>query len=144
MANNQYVNKVIFGDETLIDLSSDTVATNKMLSGTTAHDKSGANITGNIPQRSYEDVDISYISTEGYQLVGIEGPAGYYPIQFGTFISDVYMRLPESGSHKFTVHVPNEITNGAITDYLPIDIEVDSEGNSNITDDTIPATGVSF
>jgi hypothetical protein len=49
MANNQYVNKVVFGDETLIDLSSDTIAANKMLNGTTAHDKSGALISGNIP-----------------------------------------------------------------------------------------------
>ena len=144
MANNQYVNKVIFGNDTLIDLSSDTVAANKMLSETTAHDKSGATITGTIPQRSSSDINISYESTQGYQLVGIEGPAGYYPNQVGVWISNVVMRLPESGSHKFTVYIPNGVTNGIIDDYIPLDIEVDSEGNSNITDDTIPATGVSF
>lgn len=46
MASNQYVNKVIFGGDVIIDISSDTVAANKLLSGITAHDKSGAPITG--------------------------------------------------------------------------------------------------
>lgn len=46
MANNQYVNKVIFGGDTLIDISTDTVTAAKVLSGYTAHDKSGAPITG--------------------------------------------------------------------------------------------------
>lgn len=40
------VNKIIYGGQTLIDLTSDTVTTDKMLSGTTAHDKTGAIITG--------------------------------------------------------------------------------------------------
>lgn len=39
-------NKVIFGDTTLIDLTSDTVTPSKLASGTTAHDKSGEPITG--------------------------------------------------------------------------------------------------
>ena len=46
MANNQYVNKVIFGGDVIMDISSDTVAANKLLSGITAHDKTGAPITG--------------------------------------------------------------------------------------------------
>ena len=40
------INKIIYGGQTLIDLTSDTVTTDKMLSGTTAHDKTGAIITG--------------------------------------------------------------------------------------------------
>ena len=40
------INKVIYGGETLIDLTSDTVIAEKMLSGYTAHDKSGALVTG--------------------------------------------------------------------------------------------------
>ena len=46
MANNQYVNKVIYGGSTLIDLTADTVTAALMLYGTKAHDKSGAPITG--------------------------------------------------------------------------------------------------
>lgn len=40
------INKVIYGGQTLIDLTSDTVTEDKMLSGYTAHDKSGAQIAG--------------------------------------------------------------------------------------------------
>lgn len=43
---NQYVNKVVFGTETLIDLTGDTVTAADILSGKKAHDKSGAQITG--------------------------------------------------------------------------------------------------
>ena len=43
---NQYINKVIYGNRTLIDLTGDTVEESKVLSGYTAHDKSGAPITG--------------------------------------------------------------------------------------------------
>lgn len=39
-------NKIIYCGETLIDLTSDTVDTSTLLSGATAHDKSGARITG--------------------------------------------------------------------------------------------------
>ena len=43
---NQYRNKVIFGGDVLIDLTADTVDAAHLLSGKTAHDKSGAPITG--------------------------------------------------------------------------------------------------
>lgn len=40
------INKVIYGGNTLIDLTGDTVEDSKLLYGYTAHDKSGATITG--------------------------------------------------------------------------------------------------
>lgn len=40
------INKVIYGGNTLIDLTGDTVTEDKILSGYTAHDKSGESITG--------------------------------------------------------------------------------------------------
>ena len=43
---NQYVNKVIYGGQTLIDLTGDTVTASDILTGKKAHDKSGAQITG--------------------------------------------------------------------------------------------------
>lgn len=43
---NEYVNKVIYGGNTLIDLTSDTVTADKILSGYKAHAASGAPITG--------------------------------------------------------------------------------------------------
>ena len=44
MAN--YVNKLVVGNEVKFDLTGDTVAPNTLLTGTTAHDKTGAQITG--------------------------------------------------------------------------------------------------
>lgn len=46
MASNPYVNKVVYNGDTLIDLTGDTVAADKMLEGYTAHDASGKIITG--------------------------------------------------------------------------------------------------
>lgn len=43
---NQYVNKVIFGDETLIDLTGDTATAADVLSGKKFHLKSGQQATG--------------------------------------------------------------------------------------------------
>lgn len=46
MATNQYVNKVVYDGNTLIDLTSDTVDASHLLKNYTAHDRSGATITG--------------------------------------------------------------------------------------------------
>jgi len=43
---NQYKNKIIYGGTVLMDISADTVTPDKLASGITAHDKSGAPITG--------------------------------------------------------------------------------------------------
>lgn len=48
MATNPYVNKVQYGSTVLVDLTADTVTVNVMLSGYTAHDASGAPITGTV------------------------------------------------------------------------------------------------
>lgn len=40
------VNKIIYGGKTLMDLTADTVTADKLLEGITAHDMSGATITG--------------------------------------------------------------------------------------------------
>ena len=44
MAN--YINKLVVGNEVKFDLTGDTVAPNTLLTGTTAHDKTGAQRTG--------------------------------------------------------------------------------------------------
>lgn len=46
-------NKVVFGDKTLLDLTGDTVTASDLKAGVTAHDKSGAVITGSF------DVDVA-------------------------------------------------------------------------------------
>lgn len=46
MANNQYVNKFVYHGDTKFDLTGDTITASDLASGVTAHDKSGAPITG--------------------------------------------------------------------------------------------------
>lgn len=46
---NAYNNKVVLSNgQVLIDLTQDTVTADKMLAGTTAHDKSGAPVSGTL------------------------------------------------------------------------------------------------
>ena len=49
MANNQYINKVIYGGDTLIDLTGDDVAASDVLSGKKFHLPSGEPKTGTCP-----------------------------------------------------------------------------------------------
>mgnify|MGYP006988877031 CR=1 FL=1 len=44
--SEKYVNKVVYGSDVLIDLTSDTVAANKVLSGFTFHNADGSSGTG--------------------------------------------------------------------------------------------------
>jgi hypothetical protein len=47
------INKVIYAKKTLIDLSTDTIEADKVLSGYTAHRKDGTSITGTITLSTY-------------------------------------------------------------------------------------------
>jgi len=53
MANNQYKNKVMYGGNVLIDLTSDTVDAAHLASGYTAHSASGAPVTGSLSFVTY-------------------------------------------------------------------------------------------
>lgn len=82
MASNPYVNKVELADgTTLIDLTGDTVAANKMLYGYTAHDASGAEVTGSIENGTITNNLVVTVPTEGTLSFGkkIKIGAGYYP-----------------------------------------------------------------
>ena len=46
MADTKTVGKVVLGDEVLVDLTADTITAEDLKKGVTAHDKSGAVITG--------------------------------------------------------------------------------------------------
>lgn len=46
LGDDMAINKVVYGDNTLIDLTADTVTADKLAQGYTAHDASGAAITG--------------------------------------------------------------------------------------------------
>ena len=79
MAENQNVNKVVYGGQTLIDLTADTVTAGDLIAGVTAHDKSGATITGTDTRDSDTSEDTAAVAeilagktahARGAQLVG--------------------------------------------------------------------------
>lgn len=59
MANN----KIIFGEEVLIDLTSDTVTPDTLATGYVAHDRSGAVITGRMEPNKVTDVSTNEAMT---------------------------------------------------------------------------------
>ena len=61
MANNQYVNKVVFGNQTIIDLTTDTITAADLASGVTAHDATGATITGTSTKDSDTSQDTALV-----------------------------------------------------------------------------------
>lgn len=46
---NPYVNKVVYGTDTLIDLTADTVTASTLMQGYTAHAADGSTIVGTVP-----------------------------------------------------------------------------------------------
>lgn len=50
MADNPYVNKVVLGNQTIMDLTQDSVEPSNLLEGETAHSRSGEPITGTAKQ----------------------------------------------------------------------------------------------
>ena len=139
MANNQYINKVIYGNDTLIDLTSDTVNTSALLAGYTAHNSAGEQITGTIqnkaPTPSFNN---------GYLEIIFD-----YGLYSGTMnLSNITVPVPSSGTNTITVKLPNGTANPSSSnadDWVPITFTVDTSGNSEITDGApSPAEVVSF
>lgn len=64
------INKVVYGDRVLIDLTQDTVAPDTLLQGVTAHDKSGAIIFGEA--RSYEEGYSSGASSRDTEITELQ------------------------------------------------------------------------
>ena len=104
MASNPYVNKVSLADgRTLIDISGDTVAANKMLSGTTAHDKSGAPVSGSIQSKAAKTYNVSSSNqtiAAGQYLDGKQTIRGVTTLNIdaGNIKNGVNMRVGDAGS----------------------------------------------
>lgn len=71
MANNQYKNKIVYNGSTLIDLTGDTVTASNLAQGVTAHDASGAPITGTMSGGGIDGDNLAYgVALVGSALVG--------------------------------------------------------------------------
>ena len=60
--------KIVYGDKVLIDLTEDTVTPATLKSGVTAHDASGAKITGTLDTAPPEESDINFWDYDGTLL----------------------------------------------------------------------------
>ena len=136
MANNPYVNKVVFGDETLIDLTGDSVSPGVLQEGYTAHRASGVPIVGTLAIQSP-----TYLGfVDGRYKIKLE--RGIYSGVMA--IPGIKLEVPSSGTNTFYIDFPDNSAPASNDEWTRITFQVDSNGNSNITDDTIPASGVSF
>lgn len=71
------INKVQYGNTTLIDLTSDTVTADKLMQGYTAHDRTGALITGTATAPTLQTKSVSYAPTESAQTETVSADSGY-------------------------------------------------------------------
>ena len=58
MATNPYVNKVVYGNSTVMDISGDTATPSDVLAGATFHDRSGAAQVGTLSLDEFATIDL--------------------------------------------------------------------------------------
>ena len=134
MASNPYVNKVIFGNETLIDLSSDTINATVLKAGSTAHDASGQQITGTLAEKS--------------PVLGFDSGTFKINLDYGIYngtinMTGIQIPVPASGTNSFYIDFPDN-ANPQSGEWTRIVFSVDSNGNSDVSEDISAASGVSF
>ena len=133
MANNQYINKVVFGNQTLMDLTSDTVAADKLLRGYTAHDASGASIVGTYEGGGGEGYTIN-LTASSSELYGqdIVVPSTEYTVTYANNTTSrdpaqpatVTVTAKESGNYKGSNTANFQITEAKAIDASMITIEL--------------------
>ena len=74
------INKIVYAGNSLIDLTDDTVTSDKLAEGITAHDKSGNKITGSMSEsRPIYAVSGSFTLTEDTKRIVVEHNLGVVP-----------------------------------------------------------------
>ena len=110
------INKVIYGNTTLIDLTSDTVASEKMLQGTTAHSANGSTIIGSISSKAaqiYTPTTTNQTIASGQYLSGAQTIAGDSNLVAENIAKDVTI-FGITGTHQGGIDVDDIIV---ISDY---------------------------
>ena len=149
------VSKVILNGTTLIDVTDDTVAADKLLSGYTATINSGVEVQGSIQTKTSSDITVNT------NMVSI--PAGYYVVDIDTIVPlgtiTNNTTLPSGSSSSGTISRGSYIKIGAgyhpdtyylaqsnsgtkivtESDNAGTDISVDGYANVNITGINVPA-----
>ena len=114
----------MYGSDTLIDLTSDTVDSSSMLSGVTAHAASGEIVTGNIQEKSASDV------TGSGSTVTVQ--AGYYRSNITRTLQDMGMRtIYYDTTANWNLQSSLVSERGSV--YVYSDHQQIDDGNGNIT-----------
>lgn len=108
---NKYINKVVINDTTLLDLTEDSVTPKTLVEGATAHDKSGAAITGTVintgkgthlwAKHAYGDIYEETITSLGTTKPDDARSFGWENYTIG---SDGYYNMLSSGGNIFTTY----------------------------------------
>ncbi len=113
------INKVVFGGQTLIDLTADTITPADLASGVTAHDASGAEITGTSTKDSDTSADTALVGeilsgktahARGTQLTGTMPNRGAIDEDISTVSQQVTIA---QGYHDGSGHVQIDATEQA-------------------------------
>ncbi len=89
------VSKVVVGDEVKIDLTADTVTTDTLLAGVTAHDKTGALITGTAssgPAQKWATGTANGNDTATFAVSGLDFTPTYVAIVLYTIVNGFFRR----------------------------------------------------
>ena len=129
---NTYVNKVQLADGTvLLDVSSDTVAADKVLYGYTAHKADGSTVTGNIATKTSSDMTVNGGT--------VTAPGGYYAsAQSKSVANGTITNNTSGGTSSGTVQRGKQVKIGA--GYYSTDKYYTAQSNSGTK--TVTASGV--
>lgn len=144
---NQHVNKVAVNGKTVLDLSGDTVYPRMLAKGITAHDKSGAQITGTLEVPATEERTVELSMPSGNQViqptsgkvmskVTVQKPATLLPenIKKDVTIGGVTGTLEGGGSVSVQPSKSVSITQNGTTTVTP-DTGYDALGQVDVTVD---------
>lgn len=126
MANNPYVNKVVFGNNTVMDISGDTATPSDVLKGETFHDKSGASQVGTLSLDEFATIDLlkDTVGWIGKNLLKLHLTSGStngvnYTVNVdgsislsGTATNDAYLTLHSRLNDPIELESDNYILNG--------------------------------
>lgn len=91
------VNKVVYGGNVLLDLTSDTVTPETLAEGVTAHDASGERIVGTMSLLNNHDITLG-VHTDGLLYIFVDGVATGNGVSFPSQLGDVYGNV-DSGNN---------------------------------------------
>ena len=106
------VSKVVYDNNVLVDLTADTITSDKMLANTTAHRADGVQITGSISNKSATDLTVSGAT--------VTVPSGYYSAQATKSVATGTAGTPSANkgtvsNHQITITPTVTNTTGYIT-----------------------------